>query len=181
MPLLSGHVGKEFFGWRKRSVPIRQISKRNKFPYAWILITYMWKINMSHESKWSTHVWKWAIHRDYSHRNLWRPNLATAEVNSNISINFIMLWICQAHSKILQSYHYRIAFLNLQTHCQFPQAMDTQIHPSRKDFINSFQNAHTHECYLKKVILEAALFKPTPSANPYGYTSKTVTSAQENF
>lgn len=142
--ILSGHVGRESFGWRERSVPIRQISKRNKFPYAWVLITYMWIINRSHESKWSTHVCKWAIHRDYSHRNLWRPNLAVTEVNSSISINLIMLWICQTHNKILQSYQCRIAFLKLQTHCQFLQAMDTQIHPSRNDdFINSFQNAHT--------------------------------------
>lgn len=139
---------------------------------------------MSHESKWSTHVCKWAIHRDYSHRNLWRPNLAVTEVNSNISINLIMLWICQTHNKILHFYHCRIAFLKLQTHCQFLQGMDTQIHPSRNDdFINSFQNAHTqtHKCYLKQLILEAALSKATPSTNPYGYVLGIATSAQENI
>lgn len=178
VPTLPGQVGRESFGWRKRSVPIRQISKRNKFPYAWILITYMWIINMSHESKWSTHVCKWAIHRDYFHRNLWRPNPAVAEVNSNVSINLIMLWICQAHNKILQYFHWRTAFLKLQIHCQFLQAMDTQIHLSRNDdFISSFQNAHTYKCYLKQLILEPALSKPTPCANPDGYISKTATSA----
>lgn len=139
------HVGRQSFGWRKRSVPIRQISKRNKFPCAWILITYMWIINVSHETKRSTHVCKWVIHGDYSHRSLWRRNLAFAEVNSNISINLIMLWICQAHNKILQSFHCRIAFLKLQIHCQFLQALDTQIHPSRNDdFISSFANVHRH-------------------------------------
>lgn len=146
VPPLPGHVGRESLGWRKGSVPMRQRSKRNKFLYAWILITYMWIINMSHESQWSTHVCKWAIYRDYSHRNLWRPNLAFAKVNSNISINLIMLWICQAHNKILQSLHCRIALLKLQIHCQFLQAMDTQIHPSRNDDFISFKmmNAHTH-------------------------------------
>lgn len=111
--------GNGVFWTEKRSVPLRQTSKRNKFPYAWILITYMWIINMPHESKWSTHVCKWATHRDYSHINFWRPNLAAAEVNSNISIKLITLWMCQTRNKILQSYHYRIAFLKLQTHCQF--------------------------------------------------------------
>lgn len=103
----------------KRTVPIRQTRKKNKFPYAWILITYMWIINMPHEPKWSTHVCKWATHRDYSHINFWRPNLAAAEVNTNISINLITLRVCQTHNKILQSYHYRTAFPKRQTRGQF--------------------------------------------------------------
>lgn len=182
LPPLPGHVGKEFFGWGKRSAPIRQICKRNKFPYAWILITHMWIINMSHESKWSTHVCKWAIHRDYSHRNLWRPNLAVAEVNSNISINIIMLWICQAHNKILH-------FFSLQESIsQTPNSLS--VSPSYGYPNPSFQKwwfhqflskcTHSYQCYLKQLILEAGPSKPTPCANPSGYLFKTATSAQEN-
>lgn len=112
-------VGRGSYGWEKRSVPIRQKSKRNKFPYAWILITYMWIISMPHESKWSTHVCRRAIHRDYSHRNFWRPNLAAAEINRNVSIKLTTLGICHTHNKILRPNHCRIALLKLQTHCRF--------------------------------------------------------------
>lgn len=136
--------GKEVSWMEKRTVPIRQTRKKNKFPYAWILITYMWIINMPHESKWSAHVCKWATHRDYSHINFWRPNLAAAEVNSNISINLITLGVCQIHNKTLQSYHCRTAFPKRQTPCQFSKPrVPKPILPETTISLTPSQ-AHTH-------------------------------------